>query len=148
MKRVFFFCLFLSLVGCKVGPDFVPPDAPVQEDWMDCEDALIDCDPPELSRWWEQFEDPTLNLLIDTAKAENLTLKAAGMRVLESRALLGVAIGQLFPQSQEAVASGTQYKLSKNAPNIFQADFHFWDFPYRRRSCLGTRFLGPFPQRH
>ena len=61
--------------------------------------------------WWQAFNDPALNQLIDTAYRENLTLRIAGVRVLAARAQLGVAIGQLYPQTQQATGS-----LQKDAP--------------------------------
>ena len=55
--------------------------------------------------WWRVFNDPVLNGLIDRAYKENLTLRIAGLRVVEARAQLGISIGQLFPQTQQAVGS-------------------------------------------
>ena len=46
------------------------------------------------------FNDATLNRLVDLAFRQNLTLMAAGTRVLEARATLGVAIGEFYPQTQ------------------------------------------------
>ena len=45
----------------------------------------------DLAFWWELFEDPTLNQLIEAARHDNPTLRIAGLRILESRALLGIA---------------------------------------------------------
>ena len=51
--------------------------------------------------WWTVYHDPTLDRLIDLAYDQNLTLMAAGTRVLEARATLGVAIGEFYPQTQQ-----------------------------------------------
>src|SRR6202042_988771 len=45
--------------------------------------------------------DRTLDRLIHLAYEQNLTLMAAGTRVLEARAMLGVAMGELYPQTQQ-----------------------------------------------
>jgi NodT family efflux transporter outer membrane factor (OMF) lipoprotein len=41
---------------------------------------------PEV-RWWEEFNDPDLNLLITEALSDNLTLKEAWSRLVQTRAL-------------------------------------------------------------
>ena len=46
-----------------------------------------------------------LNGLIDTARQENPTLQIAGLAILESRALLGIATGSKYPQVQQASGS-------------------------------------------
>ena len=51
--------------------------------------------------WWTVYHDPTLNRLIGYRVRADLTLMAAGTRVLEARAMLGVAIGELYPQTQQ-----------------------------------------------
>jgi outer membrane protein TolC len=46
------------------------------------------------------FNDPVLLRLIELAYEQNLTLRTAGVRVLEARAQLGIAIGEIYPQQQ------------------------------------------------
>jgi NodT family efflux transporter outer membrane factor (OMF) lipoprotein len=58
-----------------------------------------------------------LDTLIDTAYAQNLPLQIAGLRILEARAELGIATGQLYPQVQQASGSATAVQLSENSPN-------------------------------
>jgi NodT family efflux transporter outer membrane factor (OMF) lipoprotein len=64
------------------------------------------------------FNDPTLDTLIQSAYNQNLTLQIAGLRVLEARAVLGVATGNLYPQTQQATADYAKIGLSKNSPNF------------------------------
>ena len=59
----------------------------------------------DLSKWWTVFNDPALDNLICCAYRQNLTLREAGFRVLEARAQLAIAAGQLFPQSQTMTGS-------------------------------------------
>ena len=56
----------------------------------------------DLSFWWRLFDDPVLNGLIETAKQQNPSLRIAGLRILESRAQLGIATSNRYPQSQQA----------------------------------------------
>jgi NodT family efflux transporter outer membrane factor (OMF) lipoprotein len=56
----------------------------------------------DLEYWWHLFKDPKLNELIELARAENPSLRIAGLRILESRATLGIADSLRYPQVQQA----------------------------------------------
>jgi NodT family efflux transporter outer membrane factor (OMF) lipoprotein len=101
--------------GFKVGPNYSTPPAPVADNWIDAADPNVQN--RHLEDWWTVFNDPTLDSLIDTAYGQNLTLRAAGMRVLEARAQQGIAVGNLFPQTQLATGSYSHAGISSNAPN-------------------------------
>ena len=90
--------LCVLLTGCKVGPDFAPLDAKVNENWIDAGNSAIRTEPLAFDEWWTVFEDPVLNDLIGKAYEQNLSLHIAGLRVLEARARRGVAAGLFFPQ--------------------------------------------------
>jgi NodT family efflux transporter outer membrane factor (OMF) lipoprotein len=55
--------------------------------------------------WWRAFHDPTLNDLVRIGYNQNLTLLSAGTRVLQARAVLGIAIGSFYPQLQQGTGS-------------------------------------------
>src|SRR5262249_1716051 len=86
--------------GFKVGPQYKRPPAPVADHWIDASDSRVRSEEVDTTSWWHCFNDPVLNDLVQTAYRQNLTLREAGFRVLEARAQLGIAIGQLFPQTQ------------------------------------------------
>jgi NodT family efflux transporter outer membrane factor (OMF) lipoprotein len=88
--------------GFKVGPNYCAPKAPVAQHWIDQADIRTDNDPARLCRWWTVLNDPKLNELIACAYRQNLSLKQAGFRVLQARANLAYATGNLFPQQQDA----------------------------------------------
>ncbi|MCH7565031.1 MAG: TolC family protein [Gemmatimonadetes bacterium] len=50
--------------------------------------------------WWHDFNNPTLDALIDSALVSNLDLMEAVARVEEARAQSGIAWADLFPQIQ------------------------------------------------
>jgi len=52
---------------------------------------------PELSRWWEDFNDPVLDELVEEAIKNNHDIRLATERVIEARAGLDVARAGLFP---------------------------------------------------
>jgi NodT family efflux transporter outer membrane factor (OMF) lipoprotein len=90
-----------SCSGCTlVGPNFKTPSASVAPAYLGANGQPLPTNEPELRDWWMVFNDPVLNHLIATAYAQNLTLQAAGARVLEARAELGIATGNVFPQVQ------------------------------------------------
>jgi NodT family efflux transporter outer membrane factor (OMF) lipoprotein len=103
--------------GAKVGPNYDPPPVAVTNNWIDYQDPRVKKQEQDLSHWWNVFDDPVLNGLLDDAYAQNLTLRGAGERVLQARARLGFAKGNFWPQVQEAAGSATQNKLSDRVPN-------------------------------
>src|SRR5207253_505624 len=56
----------------------------------------------DMSAWWKVFNDPQLNSLVCAAYNQNLTLRQAGLVVLRARAERAIAVGELFPQQQQA----------------------------------------------
>ena len=48
--------------------------------------------------WWQTFQDPALQALIRDGFASNLDLRIAAARVMESRALAGIAKSYLYPE--------------------------------------------------
>ena len=96
------------LVGCTtVGPDFEPlsPGAVAEMTFPQAEGLEPAAAVPE--RWWEIFDDPVLNELVETARSQNLNLEIAALRVLEARAQLDLATGLSRPQTQFASGDAT-----------------------------------------
>jgi NodT family efflux transporter outer membrane factor (OMF) lipoprotein len=115
--------------GCtKVGPDFVKPEAQVAKQWIEKDDPRIDTAPAEHGAWWKVFGDPVLDRLVETAYRQNLSLRIAGIRILEARAQLGIAVGNTYPQQQSAVGGATYTNTSKNLANTATGDLSYWDF--------------------
>jgi NodT family efflux transporter outer membrane factor (OMF) lipoprotein len=65
--------------------------------------------------WWKAFNDPALDRLIARAYQDNLTLQQAGVKVLEARAQLGITVGEIFPQTQQAIGSVQYNRTSDRA---------------------------------
>ncbi len=121
--------LMMVLVGCAaVGPDFVPPNASVPGQWPQVDGTALSSNPAEQIRWWDSFNDPALDRLIDIAYHNNYSLKIAGLRVLEARAQLGIAVGYLYPQLQQANGGVNYTSASENAANTKAGDLGFWEY--------------------
>ncbi len=108
--------LVLLVAGCtKLGPDYVRPDTTVLASWRETDGERLTSEPVDSRAWWRVFKDPVLDRLVDTALRQNLTLRVAGVRVLEARAQLGIAVGQLYPQTQQATGSVQYNRLSQHS---------------------------------
>ncbi len=108
----------LSSTGCTmIGPDYVRPPAPTAADWIETNEPAVKREPADVSAWWTVFNDQVLNTLVETAYQQNPSLRAAGVRVLEAQAQRGIAIGQLFPQQQDAFGNYSRNDLSENKAN-------------------------------
>ena len=115
--------LFISLLmltflpGCfNIGPNYVRPETKVEADWLEAGDPRVKIGQAEYRNWWKAFKDPLLDQLVETAYRENLDLRQAGVRILEARAQLGVATGQLYPQTQQLTGSGERFRESSGVP--------------------------------
>ena len=86
----------LFITGCMVGPDFKEPvieDLPQDFRFGDTQpDEVVDL------KWWELFDDPVLDFLVETALYENKDLLIAVSRIEEARAFLGFTIPDGLPR--------------------------------------------------
>jgi len=78
-----------------VGPDYVRPQVDSPETWR--VDYAAAAEVSNL-RWWEQFQDPVLDRLIDTALKENKDVRIAAARVLEFAARVDIFRSGFYPQ--------------------------------------------------
>jgi len=115
--------LVFAISSCTmVGPDYVKPTAPEPQDWLQSADSKIESKAADFGTWWAAFNDPILNALVQSAYQQNLTLQVTGIRILEARAQLGIAIGNQYPQSQQGTGDATVRKTSRNLPNAASAE--------------------------
>ncbi len=127
--RAFAAATATAVGACAVGPDFVPPSAPAATTWLEWRNKSLKTGEYEDRDWWRHFQDPVLDRLIAIAYEQNLTLLSAGTRVLQARALLGIAIGEFYPQQQQGAGTVT-YNLRSRAnatglPTSVRANFWF-----------------------
>ena len=128
-----------------MGPDFKKPESQIAMEWLGNQNpSVVQREDADYSDWWMLFNDPVVNTLIETAYAQNLSLRVAGLRILEARANLGIAVGEQYPQTQEATGSLSAVGLSANSPNISGADRHFADFSLGFDAAWELDFWGRF----
>jgi NodT family efflux transporter outer membrane factor (OMF) lipoprotein len=106
--------------GFKVGPQYTTPSAPISSQWIDYRKGDGEPEQPvDLAEWWGVFNDPVLNNLMHDAHKQNLSLRQAAERIEQARAGRDLAIGNLFPQTQNVAGSHTVNKLSdREVPGV------------------------------
>lgn len=91
--------LAVTMVGCAVGPDYVPPKVQLKEfhnlSKLPANEGTSSA--PQLDQWWLGFNDPLLVSIVQRALAQNLDLAAAMARVQQARAGARAASAQLLP---------------------------------------------------
>lgn len=115
--------------GFKVGPNYQTPPAPIALDWIDANDVHVRKSTDDLSAWWKVFDNPELTSLVCASYNQNLTLRQAGLQILQARAERGIVVGQLFPQTQQMTGDYLREATSRETAG-------------RNLSTSGTRFFG------
>lgn len=136
------------LVGCTVGPNYIPPKMSVPAKFSETAGALRSATRPasmpattqtvsgQMEEWWKNFRDPQLDSLIERAIQSNLDLQAAEARIRQARAQYGIAVAAEFPTAN-ATGSFTRSRASKgvlrssssgitptiSATNLYQVGF-------------------------
>lgn len=130
VARTFALLALLTALGActNVGPAFVKPEVAVVPAWTVEEQAQFDAAKAANAAWWRAFNDPTLDKLVDQAWGQNLTVRAAGLRIAQARAQLALAVGLKWPQTQEAFGQATAEQISGTTPNIERSDRNFSEF--------------------
>jgi len=118
--------------GFKVGPNYQRPGAYVAEHWIDAVDLRTEENPEILKCWWVVFGDRKLNELVSSAYRQNLSLRQAGLRILQARASRAIAVGEIFPQRQTASGSYTRNATAVAPSDAGMGDrfFDTWNFGF------------------
>ena len=91
----------LAVSGCTLGPQYRGEAFDLPESWPTTAEqdgaAPSATTQAEAARWWQSFEDPVLNTLVERAVAENLDLQLQSARMREARAQLGFARAEQWP---------------------------------------------------
>jgi multidrug efflux system outer membrane protein len=131
-----------GLAGCAVGPDYQPPAADAPAAWHAIHHA--DTVPPTAStsasaasaasasapstpveqsdpdpHWWNSFNDPLLNQLIERAASGNLDLQQAVLRIAEARTQVQSAAAAGLPNVR---ATGSYTREQLGAKGILESN--------------------------
>ncbi len=140
-----FLIVTLLLNSCTVlGPDYIEPEIDWLTKWEASTYKALDTNKEfeqiDLQFWWNIFQDEQLNQLIKLVRKENPSLVIAGLKILESRAALGIAKSSLYPQIQQATGStlytnshrwGGDLSDSSSSFSTFQSGFNLgWELDF------------------
>ena len=81
-----------TLAACSLTPDLEKPNTALPAHW-----TLSGAEETSLTRWWQRYNDPALDALMQRALEHNADLQLAAARVAESRALLGGTQAEQYP---------------------------------------------------
>jgi NodT family efflux transporter outer membrane factor (OMF) lipoprotein len=118
------------LCGCtSVGPDFHPQHESWSESWSSAsiDQVTEQRTEPDVREWWRIFDDANLEHLMAQADAHNGDLKIAGLRVIEARAQLGIAVAGRYPQVQQANAD-VLYAARKRSDGFDPRSGAYWQY--------------------
>jgi multidrug efflux system outer membrane protein len=97
----------LALSACAVGPDYRAPETEAAR--IDRAAAAGFDRSSFQAAWWRQFEDPTLDVLVTRALAENRELRIAFARLRAARSIRDDAANDRFP----TVTAGARADVGK-----------------------------------
>jgi multidrug efflux system outer membrane protein len=112
-----------ALTGCEVGPNYKAPRMAAPSAFSATSQPPTTAPaatqpaaatPVDLRRWWESFNDPALNRLIEAGIKSSLDVRLAEARVREARAELAMNWATLFPTLNSS-AVYSRSRISKNA---------------------------------
>lgn len=95
LLRLLLLIFILLLTSCSVGPDYKKPKMQVPDNFAVKAEIINSADVNVL--WWQEFNDETLNNLINEAVASNRNIKQALFRVNQARALADEKFTELLP---------------------------------------------------
>jgi len=111
MRRMLILCTIVTCVaGCMVGPDYKRPAVDIPQNFR-----FEDQKTKNVANtvWWEQFNDPVLNELIQIALKENKDLKVAVARIGQFVGRYVTTRAALFPQIGASASGGMQRVTEK-----------------------------------
>lgn len=146
-----FLVLFISVVSCKVGPNFHQPVVQSPQIFnyeTNPIDSIINL------KWWELFQDPILDSLISEGLRNNKDVLIAASRVEQSRANLGYNKADYGPKvGIKANAGGTNFDgadvtstnySSYGASANLNWEIDFWGKFRRSTEAAKAAMLGSF----
>jgi NodT family efflux transporter outer membrane factor (OMF) lipoprotein len=109
--------LAVAAAGCAIGPNYSRPEAPAAQAYKEAGDWIVaqPKDAAPKGKWWEVFNDATLNRLEERVSVSNQTLKAAEARYTQARAAVQAARSGFFP----AIALDSSATRARGVPNRY-----------------------------
>ncbi len=108
----------VALAGCALGPNFERPTSAVPAAYEASQTAAADSRLLS-STWWESFNDPLLNQLVQDALRNNVDLRFAQAQIDEADALLRQTNSAFFPEIDlNGTATRSRVSTETALPNV------------------------------
>lgn len=128
MRQITLLVSAALLAGCAVGPDFTRPNAPPGAGYVTDAIPPVDSDAQHFVMgrdipyaWWEQFQSPKLNALVERSLHSNPTIAAAQAALRQANEYVTAQQGFFYP-TVAASFTPSRNKLagnqSSNAPGV------------------------------
>jgi multidrug efflux system outer membrane protein len=109
-------CIALALSGCLLGPDYERPPVATPKDWrFPITKAVVNA---ANTRWWQQFQDPVLDRLIQVALQENKDVLIAAARVQQFLGRYVVTRADQFPQAAGSALALREKRTTETKPPV------------------------------
>ena len=128
--------LALLIAGCAT----TPVDELERPAFEMPERCARDGDIPMRADWWQTFDDPALDRLVDRALSNNFTLRSAYARVEQARATLAAEGAALFPSVDASAEQSATRRSSGDSVSTSVAGDDF-DLDQDRSNWSDTRSL-------
>lgn len=126
VNKTLVICMSFTLLSCKaVGPDYKRNEAALPATFSEAANA----ESAQLKQWWQQYQDPKLNELVELSLKNNTNIALAVARIEEADASMREVGASLFPQV-DLTAGATRTKVTEAGANpVFgkptRSDFTF-----------------------
>ena len=150
-RHIACFALVTIICSCAVGPNYVEPEDATPEDFRYAgkkTDSIVNL------RWWEIFNDPTLDTLIQTALRENKDLLIAASRIEQARANYGFTKADMGPKigvNADASVSNQLFGIvlddnieTYQASATFNWELDFWGKFRRSNEAAKSEMMASF----
>ncbi|MFO1312849.1 MAG: efflux transporter outer membrane subunit [Burkholderiales bacterium] len=117
----------VALGGCMVGPDYVRPTAPTPAAYKEADGWKVaqPADAAPRGKWWEAYNDPVLNGLVERVDVDNFNIALYEARVRQANAGTQAASAALWPvvnagagASRNSANSSTLGRTTNAAYNV------------------------------
>ncbi|XCD90640.1 efflux transporter outer membrane subunit [Candidatus Liberibacter asiaticus] len=129
--RAIFSLFIVLLAGCTVGPEYTKPHMPLLPTQFSIGNSknLINID---TLKWWESFNDTSLNKLVKIALQQNLTILQATERINAAKENILSVRADLFPSSYASISHRFIPNLKTNSTGQLDSDWKIDLFGQRR----------------
>lgn len=138
MKKLLTTCIGAALLSACADvsmPAYRQPETPVKGGWSQSQQAGATVTAPAAisPEWWKEFQDPTLNSLVERAIAGNFDIKVLASRIRVAQAQIGEARAGALPTLEAGAgasfekSTGQKFTKQFNLGTQVNWDIDIWD---------------------